>query len=129
MLEKIRLGDRDTLSEILKVLSEAEIFQILKLLHKIAAAQQSLMLERSASEFDFVQAVIDLAVTNGNLNLTMNAFAEAFRRQPLTGKFSAGISIKVDTLLFASMTGVNDSYCQTSDLKDRQKKDCVLRTT
>ena len=81
------------------------------------------MLERCAAELDFVQAVIDLVSTNDSLNPSMNAVAEAFRRRLLSGRFStADHSIKVDALLFAGTKDVNDSDCQTSEVKDRQAK-------
>ena len=70
-----------------------------------------------ADELDFVQSVADLVSINDELNPSLNAVTEAFRRRQLSGKFvNENQNIKLDALVYAESTTGTDKDLAATDI-------------
>ena len=101
VVDRLHLGDRLTVAEVLKSLSAAPPLTIMKLLDIDKGDQLRLKLGRLQSELDFVQSVTDLVASRDPLNPSLDAIAEAFRRRNLSGEFmKTGQDLKLQALMY-----------------------------
>ena len=117
VLERLRLAERYAVAELLKVLCLAPPISVLKLLNKVSGSELGQKLGMLAEELDFVQSVADLVSVNDQLNPSLNAVTEAFRRRQLSGKFVNGNqNIKLDALVYAESTTKTDKDLAATDI-------------
>ena len=101
VVDRLHLGDRLTVAEVLKSLSAAPPLTIMKLLGNDKGDQLQLKLGRLQSELDFVQSVSDLVASRDPLNPSLNAVTEAFKRRNLCGNFmKTGQDLKLQALMY-----------------------------
>ena len=87
---------------------------------KVKANEVCSLTARVAAELDFVQETVDLVANKDSLNPSLNAVAEAFRRQRFCGRFVTGNhNIKLDSLMYADTSSAKDfDYC-ASDIRNQ----------
>ena len=75
-------------------------------------------MDRVLAELDFVQTVNDLVGAKTELNPSLNAVAEAFKRRQLGGAFvMENHEINLDALLHRDSIGVHDSDLSAPDIR------------
>ena len=118
-LERFRLGESYTAAELLKLLSRAPPMMVLKLFDRINGSYLDNQFSKVKADLDFVQSVADLVSVNDQLNPSLNAVTEAFRRRHLSGRFvSENQSVKMDALVYAESTTVTDRDRAATDIVD-----------
>ena len=118
VLEGIRLGDRLSVAEVLKLLGGAPPLTVLKLLYATGGEYCVGQLDKVLAELDFVQSVVDLVGKKTELNPPLAAVPEAFRRRQLSGAFvSVGHNVNVDALLPGVSVHTEDSVLLAPDVK------------
>ena len=118
VLEQIRLGDHYSVMHILKVLSRARPLSVLRLLNKVTAQKLGSCISQVSADLDFVQTVLDLVSRSEELNPSLNAITEAFRRRHLGGSFTSGSnSVMMDALLYADTKSTKDSDVMAAESK------------
>ena len=100
ILERVSLGDRLSVAETLKILGNAPPWSTLKLVYGERGSSCERQVDKVLAELDFVQTVNDLVGAKTELNPSLNAVAEAFKRRQLLGAFvSDNHEINLDALL------------------------------
>ena len=123
VLDSLRLGERYSIAETLKLLARAPPLSVLKLMNKVSASEVCSQPAKVAAELDFVQESADLVATKDSLNPSMNAIAEAFRRRRLSGRFvSVNHNVKLDSLVYADTSSTNDFDHCASDIQKLTKE-------
>ena len=123
VLDSIRLGERYSIAETLKLLAQAPPLSVLKLMNKVNANGICSLAAKVAAELDFVQESVDLVATKDSLNPSMNAIAEAFRRRHFSGRFVAvNHNVKLDSLVYADTSSANDFDHCASDIQKLAKE-------
>ena len=90
----------------------------MKLLYGEQGTFYEKQVDKVLAELDFVQTVNDLVSTKSELNPSMNAVAEAFKRRQLLGAFvTDDHEINLDALLHRDSVGLNDSDLSAPDVK------------
>ena len=118
VLDSLRIGERYSIAETLKLLARAPPLSVFKLMNKVSASEVCSLAEKVAAELDFVQESVDLVATKESLNPSMNAVAEAFRRRHLSGRFvSVNQNVKLDSLVYADTSSANDFDHCASDVQ------------
>ena len=91
---------------------------MLKLVYGNLGSSCERQVERVLAELDFVQTVTDLVGAKTEINPSLNAVAEAFKRRQLCGAFvMENHEINLDALLQRDSIGVDDSDLSAPDIK------------
>ena len=123
VLNNLRLGDRLTVAEVLKALNMAPPLTVMKLLNLESGRQLESRLGQLLAELDFTQAVSDLVALRDQLNPSMEAIAEAFKRRNLSGVFlKDSQNLSLQALMFSLDKSGNDSDLLSSEIKSAEIK-------
>ena len=91
---------------------------MLKLVYGNRGSSYERQLDRVLAELDFVQTVNDLVGAKTELNPSLSAVAEAFKRRQLCGTFVMdNHEINLDALLHRDSIGVDDCDLSAPDIK------------
>ena len=119
VLNNLRLGDRLTVAEVLKALNMAPPLTVMKLLNLESGTQLESRLGQLLAELDFTQAVSDLVALRDQLNPSMDAVAEAFKRRNLSGVFlKDNQNLSLQALMFSLEKSGKDSDLLTAEIKN-----------
>ena len=129
VLDNLRLGDRLTVAEVLKALNMAPPLSVMKLLNLESGTQLESRLGQLLAELDFTQAVSDLVALRDQLNPSMDAVAEAFKRRNLSGVFlKDNQNLSLQALMFSLEKSGNDSDLLTAEIKNTDGRGPSNRT-
>ena len=118
VVDKLHLGDRLSVAEVLKALSKAAPLTVMKLLNVDKGDQVVSKLGQLQAELDFTQSVSDLVSRQDPLNPSLNAIAEAFKRRNLGGVFlQESQDLSLQALMHSLNKSGNDSDLITPEMK------------
>ena len=107
-----------SVAETVKIIGNAPPWSTLKLLYGERGSSCERQVDKVLAELDFVQTVNDLVGAKTELNPSLNAVAEAFKRRQLLGAFvSDNHEINLDALLHSDSTGLDDCDLSAPDIK------------
>lgn len=128
VVDTLHLGDRLTVAEVLKALSEATPFTVMKLLNGEKGDHLVSKLGQLLAELDFAQSVSDLVAVRDSLNPSLDAVAEAFKRRHLGGVFLKDTQdLNLQALMYGWDTNENDSDLLTPEMKSAKGKGSSTR--
>ena len=100
------------------ILGEAPPWAMLNLIYGNRGSSFERQIDRVLAELDFVQTVNDLVGAKTELNPSLNAVAEAFKRRQLRGAFVMdNHEVNLDALLHRDSIGVDDCDLSAPDVK------------